>query len=108
MVFLCGLIVCFSGFDLVVECSELYSGTIHTYPNAPFFHATVPVKPSISRAALAGPSLSVAYILSAGGRAEIRLAIVETVPVNVIDDHAVRDLEHLAVHAEPIPFAFFG
>lgn len=55
--------------------------------------------------ALACIFLSIAYILGAGRRAKIGLAIIKTILVNVIDKHIIRNFDYLTVHADTITFA---
>ena len=56
---------------------------------------------------VAGALLSVVSVLSGGGRAQVGLAVVKAVVVDVIDNHIIGDSEHFAVHGEPVPFALF-
>jgi len=49
--------------------------------------------------------LSVAFILGAGRRAQIGLAVVKAIAINMIDNHIIGDFEHLTVHVEFAPFA---
>ena len=52
--------------------------------------------------------LSVAYVLSSGRRAEIGLAIVKTVVIDMIDKHTIGNFAHLTMHIELTFFAVFG
>ena len=52
--------------------------------------------------------LSVAYVLGGGCRAEIGLAIVKTVMVNMIYKHTIGDFDYFAVHIELALFTLFG
>lgn len=46
-------------------------------------------------------------VLSDGCRAEIGLAIIKTILVNMIDIHIIWDFKHLSVHVVPALFAIF-
>jgi len=69
---------------------------------------SVPAKPFISRAAVAGRLLSVVCVLGLGCRAKIRLAIVQPITVDMVNKHAGGHFENLAVHAEVTLLALFG
>ena len=46
-----------------------------------------------------------AYVLREGGRAEIGLAIIKTVVIDVIDQHIIGDFAYLAMHEVHASFA---
>ena len=83
----------------------MYFGPVDTYLSAPLFPPLIQPDPFISRAAIAGTLLSVAYVLREGGRAQIGLAIIKTVVIDVIDQHIIGDFAYLAVHEVPASFA---
>ena len=68
----------------------------------------VPAKPFIPRAAIAQTLLSVVCVLGFGYWAEIGLAIVEAIVIDMIDERIIGDLAYFAVHIEAAFLALCG
>lgn len=108
MIFACRPVVGPGGFDFIAEFPYPQSGSIDAYPNMPLLHTLVPIYPLVLRTALSSVFPTVTHILGMGRRSEIGLPVVQTVAVNMIDEHIIGDFEHFAVHHKPKSFAVSG
>ena len=98
MIELCGLVVGLGGGELILEISDGGSLAIRADLGDPAFFPAVPGDAFVSGGAGLSDSSGVAVVLGAGGRADIGLAIVQAVMIDVVRHHAGRDLYYLAVH----------
>ena len=105
MMLACRAVVGPGGFDFIAEFPYPQSASVDAYPNMPLLHALVPIYPLVFRTAFSSVFPTVTHILGMGRRSEIGLPVVQTVAVNMIDEHIVGDFEHFAVHLKLKSFA---
>ncbi len=97
MVFFCGFVVGFCGFDFVLEVSEGDGIAIGCNLSNELLFAGVEAYAFVFRAGVFSFFL-VAVVLGTGRGAEVRLSIVEAVMVDVVNDAAGGDFYYTAVH----------
>lgn len=96
-----GAVVGAGGVDLAVEAAEEDRAAMDRDRRLPAGGVATSAHALVRRAIDAPAELgAVAGVLRAGGGAEVGLAIVPAVLVDVIDEHAGRRRQHLAVHRD--------
>ena len=97
-------VVSFGRSDFTPKAAKGHQLTIHANTYLPKLLVAVPVNAFVLRAedsVLAFRSIST--ILSFGGRAQIRLAIVQRLAINMIHAQMIGDFKHLAMHSHLSP-----
>ncbi len=98
-----GAVVGAGGVDLAVEAAEEDRAAMDRDRRLPPGGVATSADALVRRAIHAPAELgAVAGVLRAGGGAEVGLAIVPAVLVDVIDEHAGRRRQHLAVHRDAL------
>ena len=106
MVFHCSPVVGFGRLNLVAEIAQVFSlaaADDGRPPQPPFL-----VQPDAFAAVAAAGPACVPGVLSDGSRAQIGLAVVKAVAVNMIDKLIIGGSAYFAVHVEPVSFAPFS
>ena len=101
--FFCNLIVCLCGFGFVVEGADEFGLAVKAYLDLPFFSFFLEAHPLVFRGWILCEMYAVVGVLPVIGRPEVRIAIIEAVMVDVIDEKMIGRVENLAVHLDMFP-----
>jgi len=108
MIFLCGGVIRPCGGELVLERAQVDSFAIDADAGAPALHVVGPIDALEFRAGGRPEFSSVPDVLRVRGGAQVGLAIVEAVMVDVVGEHAGRHVDDHVVHLEVFAFFFLA
>ncbi len=109
MVFLCGFVICFCGFDFIVEISDCFLYAVKAYLGLPLLSAFEPGNTLVFRRRILWLDvLSVEAVSRLCSRREVCFSIVEAVMVDMVNDERIGRIYYFAVHLNSAFFFAYG
>ena len=108
VIFFRRFVVGLCGVDFIFERAKINSFSFETDAGPPALHVLCPVNTFIFRARRPFEFAPVPDVLVGRCRAQIRLAVVQAVMVDVVAAHAVRDIDNQVVHIGVSSRLFFA
>ncbi len=97
VIFSSGFVISFGGFNFIAEIAEVVGFVIAGYLGGPFLTFFVPVDAFVFGAFMPSGA-EVPAIFGESADAQVFLAIVQAVMVDMVHDQMVRSVHYLAVH----------
>ena len=101
VIYSCGVVIGAGRLDLIVEIAERFLSAVKRYKGPPFFSPLAPAYSFIPRSEPSCIGLSpVPTVLCARCKAEVGLAIVEAITIDMVNEQPVGRFHNLAVHLD--------